>query len=147
MKYFNKLMVFFVFMLFGYGVDTFAYTYKITNKTNRDVKVQLYSTFGKLGHPRIIKSGSKHKFSFIFPDSRFGFCLYEIMVSTKDSAGKWGKGKKAEIVGYKSMASVGRGVWRLITVVPAIWDVSLCRNRNFVLGINEKSQKIVAMLK
>lgn len=94
MKYFNKLMVFFLFLLFNYGVDTFAYTYTIFNETYEDLKVQLYSTFGKLGHPRIIKSAGDRKFSFKFPDSRFGVCLTKIVVSTKDSTGKWEKGKR-----------------------------------------------------
>ena len=97
MRYFNKLMVFFVLMLFGYGVDTFGYTYRITNKTGGDVKVQLRYAFGKLGYARIIESGGKHKFSFTFPDSRFGFCLDGIKVSTKDSAGEWGKQKKVSV--------------------------------------------------
>jgi len=94
MKYFNKLMVFFLFVLFSYGVDTFAYTYKIYNETYMALKVQLYSVFEKLGHPRIISSGDKRRFSFTFPDSRFGLCLTKMVVSIKNSAGKWGKGKR-----------------------------------------------------
>jgi len=145
-RYFNRTMVFFLFVLFGYGIDIFAYTYKITNRTGRDVKVGLYYAFGQLtNHAHLIKPDGTSKLKFGGWEG--GLCLTKIMVWAKDSAGKWGKGKKAEIVGYKSMAPVGEGVWRLITVVPAIWDASLCRNRNFVLGINEKSKKIVAMLK
>ena len=80
MKYLNKSIVFFVFMLFSYGVDTFAYTYRITNMTDFDVKVQLHYRFGKLGPPRIIKAGKTHKFSFTFPNPRFGLCLTKIKV-------------------------------------------------------------------
>jgi len=119
MKYFNKLMVFFVLMLFGYGVDTFAYTYKITNKTGKNVKVQLHSVFGKLGHPRIIGSGSKHKFSFT--DIRFGLCLDGITVSTKES-GKWGKPKTVSV-----RVKTGFGYYKINM------SAGLCYGANFVL--------------
>ena len=95
MKYYNKLMVFFLFLLFSYGVDTFSHTYTIFNETYKDWKVQLYYTFfgpRKLGHARIIKSAGEFRFSFT--DIRVGLCLTKIVVWEKDSAGKWVKGKR-----------------------------------------------------
>ena len=114
MKYFNKLMVFFVLMLFGYGVDTFTYDYKITNQTGGDVKVQLYGLFGKLNRQaELIESGSTFKFDGESDRARCrtkklksekkecldklkserarkaGLCLAKIGVWTKNSAGKW----------------------------------------------------------
>jgi len=92
MKYFNKLMVFFLFVLFSYGVDTFAYKYTIYNETLEDLRVQLYSVLGKLGHSHSIKSGDRRKFSYTFPDSRFGVCLTKIKVAKREQ-GEWGEKK------------------------------------------------------
>ena len=128
MKYFNKVIVFFVFMLFGYGVDTFAYDYKITNQTGGDVKVQLYYAFGKLNkQAELIESGSAFAFKFDLESERARcrakkleservrcrskvefekrlkavVCLTKIRVSIQDSAGKWGKKKTIKIVRFK----------------------------------------------
>ena len=93
MKYFNKLMVFFLFVLFSYGVDTFAYVYNVYNEVKGKVlKVQLYSVFGELGHPRSIKPGEKFRFNF--RDIRRGVCLTSMKVWEKGSVKKWVKGKK-----------------------------------------------------
>ena len=65
MKYFNKPKVFFLFVLFSYGVDTFAYTFRIANETGRDVKVLLKYAFGRLNdYPNLIRAGAKRTFSF-----------------------------------------------------------------------------------
>ncbi len=93
MKCFNKLMVFFLFLLFSYGADTFTYVYNVYNEVEGKVlKVQLYSALGTLGHPRSIKSGEKFRFNF--RGSRRGVCLTAMRVWEKDSAGKWVKGKR-----------------------------------------------------
>ena len=72
MKYLNKLMVFCLSMLFGYGVDTFGYTYTITNMSGRDIRVQLYR------RSKLIKSGSKRKFIITSIYPRFDSCLKKI---------------------------------------------------------------------
>ena len=81
MKYLNKLMGFFVFMLFSYGVDTFAFSYKISNQTGGNVQIQLYAVYGgrdkKIG-ANFIKSGGSQKFVS-------SYCLSRIMVSAKTS--------------------------------------------------------------
>jgi len=68
MKYFNKLMVFFLFMLFGYGVDTFAPTYTIFNMTGKNIEVKPYffsETTGKggIGEAQLIRSNDTYRFS------------------------------------------------------------------------------------
>ncbi len=107
MKYFNKFMVFFLFLLSSYGIDTFAYRYSVYNGTGKVLKVQLYSFFGKLGHARAIKSGEKFRFNFT--DKRLGFCLTAIKIWEKGSVKKWVKGQRV----FKS--------------------VGLCENSAFVL--------------
>ena len=93
MKCFNKLIVFFLFVLSSYGIDTFAYVYNVYNETYKVLKVQLYSAFGKLGHPRAIKSG--YKFSFNFGGTRKGVCLTAMKVWIKGSTtGNWIRGKR-----------------------------------------------------
>jgi len=95
MKYFNKWMVFFLFVLIGYGVDTFTYTYKIYNGTDKDVKVQLRWTSGNLGKEKVIRAGSRH--TFHIGGWEIGLCLYKIMVRQKRLKGSWGRAKKARI--------------------------------------------------
>ena len=96
MKCFNKLMVFFVFMLFGYGVDTLAWAYEITNQTGGDVKVQLYWSFGKLNEQAdLIEAGAMRRFSFASRSTHV-LCLTQIMASTKKS-GKWGRQKEVKV--------------------------------------------------
>ena len=124
MKYLNKIMVFFLFLLFGYGVDTFAYIYRITNKTDKVLKVQLYYTFfgtRKLGHPRRIEPNGLHR--FVFTGIKSGLCLTKIMVWIKDSAGEWEKGK------YATFAPPSLG-----------W----CGNKDFTLVLHKTLNKIVA---
>ena len=81
MRYLNKPTVFFVFMLFGYGVDIFAYKYKIANLTGGDVQIQLCAVYrgqDKTIGASFIKSGSSQKFVS-------SYCLSRIMVSAKTS--------------------------------------------------------------
>ena len=89
MKCHNKLMVFFLFMLFGYGVDAFSYTYTFANMTDRDVKVRLHYAFGELtDRNEPISSYATHKFSF--EGWEVGLCLTKIIVSSFDEKiGKW----------------------------------------------------------
>jgi len=129
-------MVFFLSMALSYGVDTFAYTYKITNKTGEPVKVKLYSKVGKLNNKfRLIGAYVVRKFKF--GGVKAGLCLSKIMVSTKDSTGKWRKKKKAEI-------RVLVGQEAIVPWVSAL-KVSMCRNRSFILDVDPKSGKIRAI--
>jgi len=83
MKCLNKLIVFFLFMLFGYGVDTFAYTYSIANMTSRDVKVQLHWVWGELtDRNEPIDSYATRRLHF--EGSKTGLCLSKIIASSFD---------------------------------------------------------------
>jgi len=146
MRYFNKLIVFFVLMLLTCGVDTFAYTYRIANQTGKDVKVQLHYAFGKLGRPRIIKADARHKFSFTFPDIRFGLCLTSIMVSIKKLK-KWEKAREAKmrLVTGKGI-EVARIMSPIFPVVKPVVLTHVCRSKKFFLRINQKSKKIDALV-
>ena len=96
MRYFNKLMVFFLFVLFNYGADTFTYTYKIHNGTDGDVHVRLYYAFGQLTNKsHLIKPGKMDKLKF--GGGEAGLCLTKIMVKQKRLNGSWGRAKKAKI--------------------------------------------------
>ena len=145
MKYFNKLMVFFLFILFSYGVDIFAYKYKITNQTDRDVKVRLHYAFGTLNNrPTLIKTGNHRVFNFGGWEA--GLCLNKITVSTQDSAGKWGKPKKAKM---RLITDKGVEITRSIhpvILVPGPPIMSVCKSEKFFLRINPKSKKISAIV-
>ncbi len=107
MKYFNKLMVFFLFLLFSYGIDTFGYTYKIHNQTGEDVRVRLYYLFGQLtNHSHLIKAGGMDKLKF--GGGEAGLCLTKIMVKQRRLNGSWGRAKKAQIgsIGAKDLRDV-----------------------------------------
>jgi len=82
MKYLNKLMVFFLFMLFSYGIDTSAYTYTITNLTGKDVKVDLHYLFGKLAKNKPILPYDTRKFRF--GGWKIGLCLTKIIAKSFD---------------------------------------------------------------
>ncbi len=97
MRFFNKLMVFFLFLLFSYGVDTFGYTYTIANKTGGDVHVRLYYAFGQLtNHSYSIKENSTDTLKF--GGGKAGLCQSQVMVRQKRLNGSWGREKKAKIV-------------------------------------------------
>jgi len=86
MKYLNKLMVFFLFMLFSYGVDTSAYTYSFANMSGRDVRMELHWVFGKLDkkgkNDKLIKKYETHKFHLGGWET--GLCLTKIIALSYD---------------------------------------------------------------
>jgi len=88
-KYFNKLGVFFVFMLFSHGVDTFAYTYTVANMSGRDVKVRLHYMFGTLNkNDGFIEADDTREFSF--GGLKSGLCLSKMVVSSfNEDKKKW----------------------------------------------------------
>ena len=132
MKYFNKLTVFFLFVLFSYGVDTFAWTYRVANETGGDVKVQLRWLGGNLEKEKTIKAGSDH--TFRIKGGKIGLCLYNIKVKQKRLNGSWGRAKKARIgaIGGKDLenawkdlvglggVAVAAGVGKTILVPAAV---------------------------
>ena len=84
MKYLNKLMVFFLFMLFSYGVDTFAYTYSIANMTGRGVNVQLHwvkDTLNRKGGTWVNAFDTR---KFNFGGWQVGLCLNKIIAKSFD---------------------------------------------------------------
>jgi len=83
MKYSNKFMVFVLSVLFGYGVDTSAYTYTIANMTDRDIKVQFHYAFGTLGKKNNwIKAYDTRTFKF--GGWEIGLCLTKIIATSFD---------------------------------------------------------------
>jgi len=123
MKYFNKVMGFFVFMFLSYGADTFAFfEHKIANQTGRDVKVELHSKYGmqKNGYGLIESRG----------DKRFtvSSCLNQIKISTETS----GRCKEVKVKNFSGKSiSISSGE---------------CRSRAFILKIDKVSGEIVALM-
>ena len=78
---FNKPIIFFLFTLFSYGVNVFAYTYTIFNMTHENITVQLhlysYKTGKLIKQSQLINRYGTHKFSFLEPD----LCLTKIDTS------------------------------------------------------------------
>ena len=89
MKYSNKIMIIFLFMLASFGRDIAAYTFTFTNMTGRDVKVQLHYAFGSLNkEPELIEAYDSRKFSF--KGIRLGLCLSKLTVASFDEEkDKW----------------------------------------------------------
>jgi len=148
MKCLNKLMVFFLFMLFSYGVNTFSYTYTVANMTGEDVKVGLYYELGKLGKTKVIEAYDTHKFKFPIGTWEAGFCLSKIMVSIK-KIGKWGKAQKAKIgivkdenrfEELKKSGLIGKIVEKGIKFI----GLNRCQNRFFILTLDQASKKMYA---
>ncbi len=172
MKYFNKLMVFFLFLLFNYGADIFAYTYKIANMTGEDVQVRFYwSSWSELtNHPHLIKAGSTD--TLRFGGSKALLCLTRIMVNQKRLNGSWGRAKKAKIGSIKkkdlrdiliasaataggiavagaiAAGTVAIGAVALGALGYGIYygiDTSRCRDRNYTLVIHPKTAEVEAI--
>ena len=146
MKHINKLMVFFVFMLFGYGVDALAYTYKITNQTGRDVKIRLYWLVGELTNDAVfIRSRGTHK--FVVRGWSSGLCLTKIMVWTRDSSGKWWGPAKAKIKARTKITN-----WDSLGDLSPPggvgsspgWTPKGCKDQKFILRMDSKTWKISA---
>ncbi len=98
MKYLNKTMVFFLFMLVSFGVDISAYTYRFANMTDRTVKVKLRYFFGDLNEKdKQINAYDQAKLSF-----RNLNCLQEIVVSSFD------KKKNKRVTGTARIKHIGK---------------------------------------
>jgi len=84
MKHFNKMMIFFLFMLVSFGKDISAYRYTVTNLTGQQIKVRLYYAFGALNSQYdLIEFYGTTPFSFT--GGKGGLCLTKIMVSWFDT--------------------------------------------------------------
>ncbi len=156
MKYSNKLIVFFLFLLFNHGADTFAYTYKIYNGTGGDVHVRLYYVFGQLtNYSHLIKANSTD--TLRFGRGEAGLCLSKVMVRQKRLNGSWGRAKKAKIGSIKAkelrnvliaLAVIGVAATGVVPVASWGYGIyygirgSMCRNRDFTLIINPKSAEV-----
>jgi len=137
MKYCNKLMIFYLFLLFGYGIDTFGYTYTISNMTGRDVKVLLYWDLGRLtNRSALIAAYDTRKLSFGGWEA--GLCLTKIMVWMQDSTGKWWGPEEAKMVilkdkgRFKDIKESGL-VGNLVIGAIELFGFSLCQSRDFIL--------------
>ncbi len=88
MKYLNKTMILFLFMLTSFGRDSSAHTYTFVNMTGRDVKIQLFSHLEMLGQGKLIKAYDKAKFKI---DGReVDFCLRKIFaLGFDETTGEW----------------------------------------------------------
>ncbi len=123
MKYLKKLMVVALFMLVSFSGKIAAYTFRIYNETGRDVQVRLHwGHWRPLHEYKFIKNGRMRKFSWRFPNSKFGLCLSGIKVKVKKESGKWGKAKKAR--------------WKYSTVSP-------CRDRRLRLTLGSGDSDVV----
>ncbi len=162
MKYLNKLMVFCLSMLFGYGVDTFGYTYTIANMTDRDVNVQLHRIGGTLNkesgswvgayRTRKLHFGNAYCLSKIIAkslDTNIGKDIElpvpikiidrQLFDATKDVIGKFTEavkavGKVAALAGPagKAIATAIQGLPELVSSIGDIWKISFCRSRDFI---------------
>ena len=148
MKCLNKLMVFFLSLLFSYGIDTFGYTYTITNMTGRKVKVQLDWAWGELTNGGAI-IGSYDTRTLHFGGWDAGLCLTEIWVSRK-RFGKWEKARET-IMGtvkgedrfeeLKKSGFIGKFVAKGIR----LFGLNMCQSRYFVLVRDWMSGKTYAI--
>jgi len=148
MKHLDKLMVFSLFMLFSYGVDTFAYTYSLANMTGKEVKVRLYYVFGELTNKNeLIRSHDTRRFRF--GGLKIGLCLTKVMISIKKS-GKWEKAREAEMgiikeedrfEDLKKSGLIGKAEAGGIKLL----GLSMCKSRHFILIIDEVSKKPYAI--
>jgi len=148
MKYFNKLIVFFLFILFGYGIETFGYTFTIVNMTGKDVKVRLKWAWGELTNKaHLIKPSSTSKLSFTGIEAFL--CLTKIMVSIKKS-GKWEKAREAKMGIVKSedrfqdLKKDGL-LGKVVAEGLKFLGLSMCQSRYFVLVYDWMSGKIYAI--
>jgi len=138
MKYLNKPMVFFLFMLFGYGVDTFT-KFKIYNKTSKNLRVRLYYRNNQLGNLKVIKIGGVSEFTFL--GKQASLCPTKVMVYEKNVKEQ----KEAKILTSKLDRQTGR-----ITLVPGDnkWasynQLNGCNDTYFELKVNPASEKIYA---
>ncbi len=163
MKCLNKIMVFFLFMLFSYGLDISAYTYTVTNLTGRDVKVQLNWLNGKLNEEaELIRPYGTKIFSFKGLN-----CLYKIIVSSFDEEeGKWitllapfratdskqfsktqnaalefnkllkNVGEKLAIVYLEEMDISQEGLVGIVEASRVLSARNFCKDRDFILVLN-----------
>ena len=84
MKRFNKMMVFFLFMLAGFSRDISAWGFTFVNMTGTDVKIQLLHSFGTIEKTRVITPFESYKFS------SNGWCLARLKGSHFDEEkNKW----------------------------------------------------------
>lgn len=169
MKYLNKLIVFSLFMLMSLSGKIAAYTFTITNQTGQDVKVRLHYAFGALNKKdELIKSFEKRKFSWKFPNPKFGLCLTKIMVSTK-GLGKWVKQKQevklravtdarfnqiaqadsaqAVFVIIEDISKEGRYRRKPWDMGEVQWGMGRCGNEDFILVFDPKLKEIVAIIR
>ena len=156
MKYRNKLMVFFLSLLFSYGIDTFGYTYTITNMTGRDVMVRLDYAFGTLNKQADLVEKYDTR-EFLFGGWKAGLCLTKIMVSIK-KLGKWEeeweqeweeeKEAKVGIIEdadrFKELKESGL-IGKLLTEGIKLFGLSKCKSRHFVLVRDRASKEVYAI--
>lgn len=125
MEYFSRVTLFFASLLvLNCVTKTLAYTYTVTNKTGRDIKVQLYWTGGKKLNKKaqIIKKGKSYPFEYPVGSGKAGLCLTKIMVAVKQN-GEWGNMKQLR----KEIWS--RRFWRSQSY-PISW-AGICKSRGF----------------
>ncbi len=166
MKHFNKIMIFFLFILASFGRDISAYRYTITNLTGTDVKIQLFpfQKEFKLIHAYDTKVFSPKGIETIA-------CLTKIMVSPfNEELNRWlgetkadikaineeqfnktksaikeftssikTMGEAATIKGPKGVAvkKIIDGLADMAVGATALYGVSLCRNRDFLLVLDQ----------
>ncbi len=187
MKYSNKTMIFFLFMLASFGVDVSAYTYTIANFTGRDVTVQLHQALsfvdkGKLTKKDVLIEAYDTKV-LSFGKGQALLCLTKIWVTSFDEKkGKYttlpapmkfvddeyyeavgsaitafGDAVNKGVEGIKQLGPKGKvaaaviaGLTDAVEASKGLFDVSLCRGRDFMLIVDYdpviKSDRVYALV-
>ncbi len=167
MKYFNKMMIFFLFILASFSRDISAYRYTVTNLTGTDVKIKLFP-FQKKESVLIHAYDTK---VFSPKGLKTLACLTKIMVSSFDEEmDRWlgerraairaidqeqfdqtknaikeftasikNMGEAAAFQGPKGVAisKVVSGLSDMAVGATALYGVSLCRNRDFFIILDQ----------
>ena len=144
MKYFNKIMIFFLFIMASFARDITAYTYRFTNMVGRNVRISFfYDRLGK--RPRLtatndlIKAYDTRKFS----SDDFGWLCWHDTRSSFSIAIRYGKNTKFIAAPIKQVGDElftrlkNRGLQPTIGAIATIGskkEINLCRkNIDFIL--------------
>jgi len=150
-KNLKKLVIVSLLVLTGISGKIGAYTFKVSNQTDSDVKIKLYWGAGSsLSDWATIKKDNGHTFSWGFPSAKAGLCLNGIKVQKKQN-GKWQKAKNVKLVrqsvpawGYGVGAVAGAGIG--VVVAGFVEAGFQCGNQDFDLKI-DKAGNVVAVKK
>lgn len=132
MEYLNKSMIFFLFILLSYGINIFT-VFRIYNRTDKSLRVQLYYHSAVLGTRQTIKAGGVARFPFL--GKKIRLCPTKVMVYERSIRDQ----KEAKILIRKSGRLVsGDTKWASYN------QLNGCSHTYFELKINPASGEIYA---